>query len=292
MRVHAIQTGRVQIKASQIVGRGHGLARQVAPLFDSQWSDWLPVNAYAIEHRDGVILVDAGASASAKSLPRWHPYFRNAVRFDIEPEQEVGPQLEAIGIRSGDISRVVLTHLHIDHDGGLAAFPASEILASPGELARASGLAGRIRGYLPQRWPKDFDPKPLILDGGRYGPFERSKLLTADGSIVAVATPGHTPNHFSVIVEDGKGAVFIAGDASYSQSAMLAGMIDGVSPDEGAASSTLAAIRAFAASRPTIYLPAHDPDAARRLAQRRLVSAPATRGSVADRSSAPAGAGF
>ena len=73
MRVHAIQTGRVQITASQIVGRGHGFARQAAPLFDSQWSDWLPVNAYGIEHRDGVVLVDTGASVAAKSCPAGIP---------------------------------------------------------------------------------------------------------------------------------------------------------------------------------------------------------------------------
>jgi N-acyl homoserine lactone hydrolase len=268
MRVHAIQTGRVKIKASQVVGRGHGLKRRLGPLIDSEWSAWLPTLAYAIEHRDGVILVDAGASAAAKRLPRWHPYFRNAVRFDIEPEQEVGPQLRAIGIGSSDVRRVVLTHLHIDHDGGLAAFPASEILVSRGELKRASGIAGRIRGYLPQRWPADFDPQPLVLDGGPYGPFERSRRLTADGAIVAVATPGHTPDHLSVIVQDGDKAIFIAGDASYSEATMLAGAIDGVSEDEGQAAATLAAIQAFAATTPTIYLPAHDPEAQRRLTGR------------------------
>ena len=268
MRVHAIQTGRVKIKASQIVGRGHGLKRRLGPLIDSEWSAWLPTLAYAIEHRDGVILVDAGASAAAKRLPRWHPYFRNAVRFDIEPEQEAGPQLRAIGIGSSDVRRVVLTHLHIDHDGGLAAFPASEILVSRGELKRASGIAGRIRGYLPQRWPADFDPQPLVLDGGPYGPFERSRRLTADGAIVAVATPGHTPDHLSVIVQDGDKAIFIAGDASYSEATMLAGAIDGVSEDEGQAAATLAAIQAFAATTPTIYLPAHDPEAPRRLTGR------------------------
>jgi N-acyl homoserine lactone hydrolase len=274
MRVHAIQTGRVRIKASQIVGRGHGLKRRLAPVIDSEWSAWLPIFAYAIEHRDGVVLVDAGASAAVKSLPRWHPYFRNAVRFDIEPEQEAGPQLQAIGIGSGDVRRVVLTHLHIDHDGGLKAFPRSEILVSPSELARASGIAGRLRGYLPQRWPKSFDPQPLALDGGPYGPFSRSKRLTADGAIFAVATPGHTPDHLSVIVEVGDKAVFIAGDASYSEATMLAGAIDGVSEDERRAAVTLAAIRAFASARPTIYLPAHDPDAARRLAERCAVGCP------------------
>ena len=78
----------------------------------------------------------------------------------------------------------------------------------------------------------------------------------------------------SVVVEDGDAAVFIAGDASYTEEAMLAGRIDGVGADEGAERATLAAIRAFAASQPTIYLPAHDPDAARRLAGRRTTQAP------------------
>jgi len=271
MRVHVIETGRVQIKASQIVGQGRGLRRRLAPLSDTQWSDWLPVNAYLIEHRDGVILVDAGASAGLKRLPRWHPYFRLCVRFEIEPEEEVGPQLRALGVAAGDVRRVVLTHLHIDHDGGLGHFPNSEISVSPGELRRASGLAGRLRGFLPERWPKAFAPKPLLLDDGPYGPFPQSKRLTADGAIVAVATPGHTPNHLSVIVEDGDRAAFIAGDASYNEAAMLAGAIDGVSDNEPQATATLAAIRAFAASRPTIYLPAHDPDSAQRLAERRPV---------------------
>ncbi len=275
MRVHAIQTGRVQIKASQIVGRGHGLARRLAPLTDREWSAWLPTTAYAIEHRDGVILVDAGASASLKRLPRWHPYFRFAVRFDIEPNEEAGAQLRAIGIGPADVKRVVLTHMHIDHDGGLAAFLNSEILASPGELAIASGIAGRLRGYLPERWPESFDPKPLVLDNVAFGPFARSRRLTADGTIVAVATPGHTRDHLSVIVEDGDQAVFIAGDASYSEATMLSGTIDGVSADESVASATLSAIHSFASSQPTIYLPTHDPDAARRLAERRTTTSAA-----------------
>jgi glyoxylase-like metal-dependent hydrolase (beta-lactamase superfamily II) len=271
MRVHAIQTGRVQIKASQIVGRGRGLKRRLAPLFDAEWSDWLPVNAYAIERRDGVILVDTGSSAGLKQLPGWHPYFRLCVRFDIEPEQEAGPQLKALGFGPTDVRRVVLTHLHMDHDAGLGHFPTSEILVSPAELQRTAGAAGQLRGYLPQRWPKAFDPKPLILDGGRYGPFSQSKRLTDDGAVVAVATPGHTPHHLSVIVEDGDKALFIAGDASYNDAAMLAGTIDGVSDNEAQAAATLSAIQTFVKARPTIYLPAHNPVAAQQLAERRAV---------------------
>jgi N-acyl homoserine lactone hydrolase len=70
----------------------------------------------------------------------------------------------------------------------------------------------------------------------------------------------------------------LAGDASYSEATMLTGQIDGVGADEAAASATLAAIRAFAASRPTIYyLPAHDPEAPNRLVARRATPAPASR---------------
>src|SRR4051812_22261751 len=98
MRIHAIQTGLVQIKQSQIDGRGHGLSRQIAPMFDRTWSEWLPTYAWAIEHPEGVILVDTGASVKLRQLPRWHPYFLLAVRFRIEPEQEAGPQLRALGI--------------------------------------------------------------------------------------------------------------------------------------------------------------------------------------------------
>jgi N-acyl homoserine lactone hydrolase len=88
-----------------------------------------------------------------------------------------------------------------------------------------------------------------------------------------VATPVHSPDHLSIFVVRADAAVFIAGDASFSEATMLTGQIDGVSGDEIAASATLAAIRAFAASRPTIYLPAHDPEAAPRLAARRTTEA-------------------
>ena len=162
MRIHAIETGRVQIKQAQIAGRGHGLRRQIQPIVSREWANWAPVYAYAIEHAEGVIVVDTGANAGLKSLPRWHPYFQFSVRFDIEPEQETAPQLRSLGIGARDVETVVLTHMHIDHDGGLAHFPGSRTLVSGEELARASGISGAILGYLPKRWPKWFNPEPLV----------------------------------------------------------------------------------------------------------------------------------
>lgn len=276
MRIHAIETGRVRIKQAQIEGRGHGTWRQLQPILSSEWADWSPVYAWAIEHPEGVIVVDTGAAAHLKSLPRWHPYFRFAVRFDIEPEQEVGPQLRGLGIGARDVKTVVLTHMHIDHDGGLAHFPHSRILASAGEIARASGIAGAVLGYLPKRWPKWFAPEPLAWQPTACGPFASSARISAAGDVIAVPTPGHTPNHLSVVVRDGDHEIMLAGDASYLESTMRSGTVDGVSPDETVAAATLARIHEFCSQRPTVYLPAHDPHAAQRLRQGRTVGARVT----------------
>jgi glyoxylase-like metal-dependent hydrolase (beta-lactamase superfamily II) len=272
MRIHAIETGRVRIKQAQIEGRGHGLWRQVQPILSRQWADWSPTYAFAIEHPEGVIVVDTGANAGLKSLPRWHPFFQFAVRFDIEPEQEIGPQLRAVGIGARDVKTVVLTHMHIDHDGGLAHFPASRILADGGEIARTKGISGRFNGYLPSRWPEWFAPQALSWQQTPYGPFQRTAPVTQAGDVMAVPTPGHTPNHVSVIVRDAEQDIMLAGDASYLERTMLSGMVDGVSPDEAVAKATLADIRAFCARRPTIFLPAHDPCAAERLQRRSRIA--------------------
>jgi N-acyl homoserine lactone hydrolase len=275
MRIHAIQTGRVQIKAAQIEGRGHGLWRQLQPMVSREWAPWSPVYAWAIEHPEGVIVVDTGSAAHLKRLPRWHPYFRLAVRFDIEPEQEVGPQLRNLGIGARDVKTVVLTHLHIDHDGGLGHFPHSRIVADGEEIARSAGVAGALRGYLRHRWPHWLDPQPLAWQPSAYGPFARHARLTEAGDVIAVPAAGHTPNHVAVFVRDGDGdaEIMLAGDASYLEATMLRGAVDGVSPDEATAKATLAKIRQLCAERPIVYLPTHDPQSAARLLARRTVTA-------------------
>jgi glyoxylase-like metal-dependent hydrolase (beta-lactamase superfamily II) len=272
MKLHAIQTGSVRIKTAQVRGRGRGLRRRLGIFVDRHWTGWLPTYAWVIDHPEGMIVVDTGQGThlleSARPL---HPYRRWEVMFRIERDQEVGPQLRELGIRPRDVKRVVLTHLHIEHDGGLAHFPHSDILVSRGEIQTASGWMGRLRGYLPNRWPAWFNPVALDLTAEAFGPFATSKRLTKAGDVVLVGTPGHTANHVSVLVEDHGTTYFLAGDASYDERAMLAGQIDGVSPDDDVAAATLRAIRHLGSDRPTVYLPTHDPESAERLASRRVI---------------------
>src|SRR5262249_23528524 len=161
---------------------------------------------------------------------------------------------------------------HVDHDGGLAHFPDTEINVSRRELRTAHGWTGRLRGYLPNRWPRWFDPVPLDLSPEKFGPFLASARLTAAGDVIALSKPGHTADPVSVIVEDQGTAYFLAGDTSYDERRMLAGCVDGVSPDDNLAGSTLRAIKQFSRSRRMIYLPTHDPESAVRLASRAYVA--------------------
>jgi glyoxylase-like metal-dependent hydrolase (beta-lactamase superfamily II) len=185
----------------------------------------------------------------------------------------VGPQLLKLGIRPDDVRTVIITHLHTDHAGGLHHFPKSEIVVSDEELRLASGFAGRLRGYLPNRLPDWFAPRSINFVPEPFGPFDRSQRVTSDGKVVIVPTPGHTPGHVSVIVADGGVCHFLAGDTTYTQQALIEGRVDGVSPSEEVSLRTMQTIMRLAQEHPTVYLPSHDPESANRLVNGIMVPA-------------------
>jgi glyoxylase-like metal-dependent hydrolase (beta-lactamase superfamily II) len=272
--VHALQTGTVRVKTRQREGAGRGPARAINTMRDREWTEPLPILAWAIEHPEGVIVVDTGETARASApgyFPRWHPYFRLAVRMSVTPEQEIGPALRAVGIEPQDVRWVVLTHLHTDHAGGLAQFPDSEVLVTRTEYETASGFMGKLRGYLPDSWPAGFAPRLLDLPSKPFGPFAESMTLTDAGDVRIVATPGHTNGHVSVVLAEEEGFVFLAGDTSYSEELMIAGVVDGVAPNPDQARETLDRIRRFTQEERVVYLPAHDIRAVGRLAVRQPV---------------------
>lgn len=274
MKIHAIRTGTVQVHARQRTGSGHGVLRSARTLLDRTWTEPLPIWVWVVEHPEGILVVDTGETARATQpgyFPWWHPYFRLAMREQVRPEDEVGPALRRLGIQPSDVRWVVLTHLHTDHAGGLGHFPDAQILVSGVEYEDAQGTAGKVRGYLPHRWPRWFAPIPVVFQPEPFGPFPDSHSLTEAGDVRLIPTPGHTRGHLSVVVERGDQLLFFAGDASYTESNLREGLVDGVAAmgaGEDVAAATLARIRELAGGeRRLVYLPSHDPDSGSRLAQ-------------------------
>lgn len=273
MKIHRIETGRVRIKENQITRTKGNLPPMITVLFGKKWAEWVPIYAWVIDHEEGVIVVDTGETykTSIKGyLPAWHPYYALAVEFDVKPEDEIGPQLQRMGIDpTTDVSKVIMTHMHTDHAGGLHHFPNSEIIIDKNEYYSAKGIQGMMAGYLPHRWPKWLNPTLIDIPLNFYHTFNKSMPLTTDGKIMIVATPGHVANHLSVIVEDGGMYYFLAGDTSYTQENLIKEIPDGVGTNESL--TTLKNIMSFSKLNPTIYLPSHDPLVPERMNNKEIV---------------------
>ncbi len=268
MRIHLIQTGTVAIKQVQRQAREGGNPL-LDIVFSKDWTEPLPIFAFVIEHPEGLIVVDTGETARVAEpgyFPWWHPYYRFAVKEWVQPEEEIGPQMRALGLSPADVRWVLLTHLHTDHAGGLAHFPKAEHLLARREYENDRGTSGLMRGFLSNRWPDWFHPTLIDVQPEPFGAFQASYRVTRAGDVHFVPTPGHTPGHMSVVVTTPEVTYFLAGDASYTQELMLACQVDGITTDRITAKQTLSRINAFCRLTPTVYLPAHDPDTPDRLA--------------------------
>jgi N-acyl homoserine lactone hydrolase len=258
MKIHAIQTGTVRVKHSFLFP-GKGLRRQLDLFMPGAFSDPLPILCWAIEHEGLLRLVDSGETAAARNVP--------FARMEVRRHQELPAAMAAAGLELDDVSEVVLTHAHGDHIDGLVHVR-ERVLSNAVELRYVAATFPRLmRRVLRQPLPPGFGPEPLTLDGGPFGAFERSHKLSDDGRIVAVATPGHTPGHLSVIcVDDSDRHVMLAGDTTDTLEQLHALRADAIAPDPKVHVKTMQTILAHCAQHPTIYLPSHDPESAVRLA--------------------------
>jgi N-acyl homoserine lactone hydrolase len=207
MRIHAIQTGSFITKQSFRLGKGRGQLRLVNMFLDRAWTEPLPYYNWVIEHPEGVILIDTGETVRALQ-PDYYPalnrfFIQQNTRIFVRPEDEIGPQLQTLGFKPGDVRWVILTHMHQDHVGGLRYFPKAEFLVSRTEYEATQTRMGRMmQGYMPQNWPEWFAPRLIDYRPESIGPFPQSFALTRAGDVHFVPTEGHSLGHMSVCHSD------------------------------------------------------------------------------------------
>jgi N-acyl homoserine lactone hydrolase len=257
VKIHALNTGTVRLKRAFLHARS-GPRRRLDLLLPGPWLGPYPIHCWAVEHAGQVTLVDTGETAAVNDVP--------FARFEVTSAQELPHALAVAGLTSADVSTAVLTHMHVDHMDGSVHLQ-GPVLVGDEELAFSRSLGARLtQRLLRQPAPARVDFRPLTLNGGPFGAFARSRQLSDDGRIVAVATPGHTPGHISVVcIDDDDRHVLLAGDATDSLEQLRARRPDAVSPKPAVAVATMDAILAHGREHPTVYLPSHDPDSAARL---------------------------
>jgi N-acyl homoserine lactone hydrolase len=253
-RVTPLLTGRVRIHAAQVEPRREGMTRVAQTVFGREWTDWLPAWSWAIEHPDGLIVVDAGVIAGFVA-PWWDVYHRVAIQIDMRPEDDLLARLREHGYDPADVRTHVATHLHIDHVGRLGALPAAEVVLSEREWREATSRTGRLRGLMLSPHARQ-RARPVVFSDAGEAPFPSVHRLTADGAVTLLPTPGHSPGHLSVLVDR---RLLIVGDAVYSERQLRGGWIDGISPDPAAAHESIRRVRELCARTPTVLLPTHEP---------------------------------
>lgn len=150
-----------------------------------------PVPAYLVETERERILIDTGLNPAAVADPA--SYYERPDVFAVstlEQEQSVAEQIDV-----STLTKVVLTHLHWDHVGGLGSIPPSV----PVVIQRSEWQAGQDEAAMQRNFflPRDYaseDRELILLDGDCD--------LLGDGSFELLLTPGHTPGHQSVRIGD------------------------------------------------------------------------------------------
>lgn len=222
----------------------------------------LAMRCLLVEHPDGLVLVDTGLGnkESEKFLDI----------YGVENAGTRGPtrledSLAETGHRPEDVRWVVNTHLHFDHAGGNTvkrgngavelAFPNATYVVQRRELDFASTPNERIRAsYLaPNFAPVSAAGRWRLLDG-------ESEVLPG---IRALPTPGHVPNHQSILVTDGGETACFLGDLVPTSAHLPAPWIMGYDLEPLVTLATKKAVLPKAAREGWQLVFEHDPTVAR-----------------------------
>ena len=158
----------------------------------------IPTVWAAVSHPQGLGMIDSGPTAPASSGSVCQPFSMEAA-------------LATMGAGPGKVRWLINTHLHVDHVGANRRLPNATVLVQESELtyARAPTDACMVAEY----------DSGLLRPGRSVDELLDGDLdLFGDGSVVILASPGHSPGHQSVLLRLHSGNhMLIAGDAVWTE---------------------------------------------------------------------------
>ncbi|POM23625.1 N-acyl homoserine lactonase [Actinomadura rubteroloni] len=177
-----------------------------------------------IEADDGLVLVDTGLGLGDVGDPgRLSGVFRRLVRPVLDETETAARQVVRLGYAVEDVRHIVLTHLDLDHAGGLADFPHARVHVHATELEaalRPVTAQERFR-YHAGQWAHGPDWVPHSATGETWSGFTAVRDLPGlPSSILLVPLTGHTRGHAGVAIDTGAGWLLHAGDAYFHHGQM------------------------------------------------------------------------
>jgi N-acyl homoserine lactone hydrolase len=208
----------------------------------------LPVPAYLVETASERVLIDTGLHPGiCADAGAFYDSPETMSLFAFELDQPVHEQVDP-----ATITRIVATHLHWDHVGGLSLFPATIPLV----IQRREWEAGNDPDAVKRNsfFPRDYlgDEREVILVDGDHD-------LLGDGSVELLLTPGHTPGHQSVRIGE---ELILGADVAYFVSGLDDHRFPPYGDDHAAQRLSAERLRALRDSGSRV-IPGHDPEVLR-----------------------------
>lgn len=203
-----------------------------ALMYGSSHLRHLVCHCLLLELDDRLVLVDSGIGLADLADPkrRLGTSFVNMVRPSLAPEQTAAQQIESMGFAVDDVRDVILTHLDVDHAGGISDFPFARVHVTETELARANDPRSRLdrMRYRPLQWSHGPRWARYHDEGSEWFGFPAVRdLVELPPEILLVPLAGHTGGHTGVAIDTGARWLLHCGDAYFHR-----GVVDASQPRE------------------------------------------------------------
>ena len=174
------------------------------------------IHCLLVETGEGLVLLDTGWGLRDCAEPA--PTVRTFMTLGgctCDPEETAVRQVARLGFDPADVRHILLTHMHLDHAGGLPDFPQASIHLADAELAAVRNPRTYMErfAYRREHWAHGPRWRPHPAAGGRWFDLESSPPLMIGGvEFALVPFTGHTRGHCAVAVRAEDGWLLHCGD--------------------------------------------------------------------------------